>query len=61
MAQLKVTWNDGSKEELIESIDMSADEYKTMRFGTPASEVTVVEVVTKKSSKKAAAEEPAAE
>ena len=54
MAQLKVTWNDGSKEEIIEAIDgMTAAEYKAMRFGTPASEVTVEEVVVKKSKKAA--------
>jgi hypothetical protein len=58
MAQLKVKWNDGSKEELVEAIDgMTADEYKAMRFGTPASEVTVVEVVVKKAAKKPAAAE----
>ena len=55
MAQLKVTWKDGSKEEIIEAIDgMTADEYKAMRFGTPASEVEVTEVVVKKAAKKAA-------
>lgn len=55
MAQLKVTWKDGSKEELIEAIDgMTADEYKAMRFGIPASEVTVEEVAPVKKAKKAA-------
>lgn len=58
MAQLKVTWKDGSKEEIIDAIDgMTAAEYKQMRFGNPASEVEVVEVETppvKKTAKKAA-------
>lgn len=55
MAQLKVTWKDGSKEEIVEALDgMTADEYKAMRFGTPASEVEVVEVAPKKPVKKVA-------
>jgi len=53
MPKYEITWNESGASEEVESDIANAQEYKTARFGTPASEVTV-KLVKAASAKKTA-------